>query len=641
MKAVLFLLIIVYTCFSLNLHDACQCADVSSGDGCSLSCGQGLYCAFINSTATYRECVDCSFCNQELNKHCADNCQCRGRGTLCNNQGYECCDGFKCASNEFASPPSFGVCQQVCNITQILCESTTGNCRCRKGAVNLYTGVSKDSCSAQAGSSGFDYFSFKEPDQCEVLIPGMDQKVECFDNRAFSNNPWRIYKRECVQPEVEESTTDQPDEAKEMILPVSEDNSRNPAGAIMGVIFGLLFLCCCVYGVWYCKNGTGDCETDLQKLRIAIDVTNRCSDTRKQTSTVTPKKVVDSELESALKIVKVFSDAKLKIIRLIQRSQRTKGVPGKERTYQEIMYQIERQQEKLIRMLEDKYQDKARIERFKPHLEHIWEEARQGRALPQQTTTRPSIQARQFFQYFDYENCGSMSLAEFAPVAQLIDPTLQMDTINLFFDFMKGDAIDCFENWHVEEFIEASWDGKLEKFKLDLIRYMNDNTTDQSRQALSEFYGGKSSQTTAIQSSNWGNVELTERNATNPNLPGPTLAGHKNPSMATSHSSDNTHLTSDLSSSQFNSPDRPRKIPMFLRNDSGTTISSYHPSDRGFRMSMDSAMTASTNSTMAKFLKGSSNEQFNQNLHNFEDDQMKTLSDLYEDIEKMESQETR
>ena len=46
------------------------------------------------------------------------------------------------------------------------------------------------------------------------------------------------------------------------------------------------------------------------------------------------------------------------------------------------------------------------------------------------------MQARSFFQYFDYENNGTMSLMEFAPVAQLVDPSLQMDNINLLLELI-------------------------------------------------------------------------------------------------------------------------------------------------------------------------------------------------------------
>eukprot|EP00494_Astrolonche_serrata_P023211 UN23469 len=41
----------------------------------------------------------------------------------------------------------------------------------------------------------------------------------------------------------------------------------------------------------------------------------------------------------------------------------------------------------------------------------------------------------------------------FAWVCQLVDPGLTLENINLFFDFMKGDGIDGFDQWHAENFL--------------------------------------------------------------------------------------------------------------------------------------------------------------------------------------------
>jgi len=415
--------------------------------------------------------------------------------------------------------------------------------------------------------------------------------------------------------------------------------SENDDSDIMRLVSAVLALCCCVFGMWCCMREKQE-ETQTYTTPAYVPKQKSSNDLTSDGG--------DSELEGAISIVKVFTDLKLKIIRLIQRAERMKAVPGKERTYQELTYQIERKQGKLISMLEEKYQDKKRIQKFKPYLEKIWEEARQGKAVPRQAfSTRPSIQARNFFQYFDYENNGTMSLMEFAPVAQLVDPALQMDNISLLFDFMKGDAADMFENWHVEDFFDSSWEGGLEKFKLDLIRYMNEHTAAQAKEALSNFYA--SNKKRIPQTNTWTDVEMTDLGV-HPSARFPMVSNvpsqfehasidvrqHNAVSMATSQSSENTHTTKPIESPS----NLAGRHLMLMKSDSGTTISTYNP-ERNHRFSAESAMTTSTASTVSAFVKGTSNEHFNHQLFNFETDQEKTLADLYADIELLEEPSPR
>lgn len=685
MKITFFLLSIVYTCFSLELAEPCSCSGQSE---CSTICGNGLQCMFINTTETYRECLDCSLCNDNLVKCDVFDppCTCKGRGSTCNEgDGDNCCEGFRCTQVEdFHNLP--GV-QHVC----------------RASPTNVPTNQELFACGATGGLTCPVGFAKADKTQCEAFVtagercPGAASslwRTNCASGSStswcisrphgcFQDNNGGVWYNEipsdpgtahgnvspvCYTINVEgPSTTSAPTRApttnsseSQITNSGGEDNSDSTIIIIIATVSGAILCCCIIIGAIFFR---GKSVSDNRKVDKTISEPVFIPSAKGNPDDYTSEGSIDSELESALNIVKVFCDAKLKIIRQIQRAQRIEGVPGKERTYKESIYQIERQQEKMIRMLEEKYQDKKRIQRFKPHIERIWEDARQGKLIPQQNfTTRPSMQARSFFQFFDYENHGTMSLMEFAPVAKLVDPSLQMDNINLLFDFMKGDAADMFENWHVEDFFASDWEGGLEKFKLDLIRYMSSHSPEQARDGLSQFYASnKRSAQPTVSASHWSQeIEMShmagKRTPSAFQDPIILIAADNSPnvrtynaismgveSLATSISSENTHMSADISPQRPHlKPKRPPRPPHrtnLIRTDSGETVSTYNP-DRHLRLSQESMMTTSTVSTLNNFVKNASNDDFRAGLNVFELDEEKTLTDLYADIERMESQES-
>eukprot|EP00494_Astrolonche_serrata_P030512 UN30780 len=242
-----------------------------------------------------------------------------------------------------------------------------------------------------------------------------------------------------------------------------------------------------------------------------------------------------------------------------------------------------------------------------------------------------------------------MDKAAFTWVCQLVDPELKLDNINLFFDFMKGDGIGGFDQWHAENFFSQEWSGAIDEFRNNVIAFMANNTKERTRKQLAKLYGdNEDDPQSAINTKRYpGNVEMAERD---------WLGRQGEPSDVVSWNEDERQH-GELS------PFSERELGKFTQQQQdnenkmvdGVGMKSIAPSiandpylrhlasekslngdvddDASRRLSVESGLTDWTDSTINTIAKPPmANDDFKQNLLKFNNNEQNQMSRLYNDI---------
>jgi len=457
-----------------------------------------------------RKCRTCANCNWDLNRNChiltVDDIGTVGAKTVCPKPQKTQCTEPQPEGKPCGAP-------EKCCVAGFFCDISTGDhggiCT-KKEADMLYLTANWDVDYNDVLTNGAYEILFLrictrliETDfDCEcinvnrgsiiVLVKGPSSTIKQALAKIIDWSP--DYIKDLIQ-EDRTATTAFPTPAATSKPPTRADEKVEATTAADNTVMMIIILCVAVLVIvlvlviaFYC------CKAKEDKLKIQVRDDGLSKPERKWTATDkdAPLDQLDPEIDEALKFDSNLAKLQTQIIRLIQRAQKVKDKPNKVRAYQEFLYQIDTMKEKLYNRLEDKYKNHMRIKRYKPRLESTWQQAEENNDYfdqPNNTISQdPSVQARIFFEHFDYERNGNMGLDNFVWVCQVVNPQFKMDEINALFEFVKSGAEDRFTDWNLEEFFSSEFHNEVGKFKLDLIKYMSNNSSADTHKKLAKFY---------------------------------------------------------------------------------------------------------------------------------------------------------